>query len=156
MGISRLNFAAETGAITSPRRLGAPNIKQTSHHTVSLQWDPPTRLVEGSSIESYTIQYERIDPLSGDPLIVGNTKTQFSVANEVILRDLAAGGTYQIKVKIKTSTGESMYSPAAIASTPIMQTELQEFRDSLNLPRIEQGINDLTSKIETCDARTSS
>ena len=140
-GISRQNIAAETRAITLPMRLGAPRIKRTHHHTISLHWDPPTRLVEGSNILSYTIQYERIDPLSGNPLIVGNTRTQVSVSNEIILRDLAAGGTYQIKVKSKTTNGESVYSPATIAATPIKQTELQEFRESLNLPGIEQSIN---------------
>merc|ERR1712018_633156 len=110
-------------------------------------------------------RYKRIDPKSGEPLTTGNGKNTYTNKNEIILKNMAAGGTYSIEVKVDTTYGSSVYSDPTIASTPTKKTELDQLRDSLNLPDIEkrlEGITslerELTSKIEnsqnTCDVKT--
>jgi len=52
-----------------------------------------------------------------------------------------------VQVKVRTTSGESQCSSETIASTPMVQSELEEFRESLNLPAMEL-------KIDSIDART--
>ena len=54
---------------------------------------------------------------------------------------MAAGGTFRIEVRVKTTDGSSAYSVPTIASTPLIKTELDQLRDSLNLPDIEKFYN---------------
>jgi len=142
--VSRQQFFAETKAITLPTRLETPNVISTSHHTMSIRWNPPTRIAPDAYISNYVILYERIDPHSLESLSVA--KTQFSGSNEITLQGLAAGATYKVQVKIRTTEGESEYSAEKIASTPMVQTEFEELRHSLNLPTLEQKIRTIESK----------
>merc|ERR1712018_255190 len=121
----------------------------TSHFTVELRWDPPERMVEGSTVTSYSGRYNRIDPKSGEPLTTGNEKYANTNKNNIILKDMAAGGTYHIKVKVETTNGSSAYSAPATASAPMIKTELDQFRDSLNLPDIEKRLEGMSTKNET-------
>jgi len=143
--ISRQQYFAETKAITIPAQLESPNIISVSHHNMSIRWNSPLRIAPVSNISNYVVLYERIDPLSLNSL--SNAKTQFSRENEITLQDLAAGATYKVQVKVRTTSGESQYSSETIASTPMVQSELEEFRESLNLQAMEL-------KIDSIDART--
>merc|ERR1712018_703496 len=109
-------------------------------------------------------RYKRIDPKSGEPLTTGNGKNTYTNKNEIILKNMAAGGTYSIEVKVDTTYGSSVYSDPTVESTPMLKTELDQFKDSLNLPDIEKRLEGITSlerkltKIEnsqnTCDVKT--
>merc|ERR1712018_925742 len=56
---------------------------------------------------------------------------------------------YQIEVKVKTTDGCSAYSAATTAKTPMIKSELEQFRDSLNLPDIEKRLEGMSTKNET-------
>jgi len=145
--ISRQQYFAETKAITIPAQLESPNIISVSHHNMSIRWNSPLRIAPVSNISNYVVLYERIDPLSLNSL--SNAKTQFSRENEITLQDLAAGATYKVQVKVRTTSGESQYSSETIASTPMVQSELEEFRESLNLPAMELKIDSMSTKHAT-------
>merc|ERR1711937_672274 len=72
----------------------------------------------------------------------------YSNNNEIILKDMAAGGTFRIEVRVKTTDGSSAYSVPTIASTPLNKTELDQFRDSLNLPDIEKRLEGLGTTLD--------
>ena len=90
-----------------------------------------------SSVTFYLVRYNRIDPKWDEPLTTGNEKITYKNNNVIILKDMAAGGTFRIEVKIKTTDGSSAYSVPTIASTPMIKTELGQFHDSINLPVFE-------------------
>ena len=79
-------------------------------------------------------------------LLSGTEETVEPITNEVTLKDLAAGGTYRVKVAVITTYGISLYSAATIFDTPVNKTELEKFRDSLNLDAIETSISQLSSR----------
>merc|ERR1712018_95669 len=56
---------------------------------------------------------------------------------------------YRIEVKVKTTDGSSAYSAATTAKTPMIKSELEQFRDSLNLPDIEKRLEGMSTKNET-------
>merc|ERR1712203_134744 len=145
--IVRKQYYAETKAITIPARLESPNIISVSHHNMSIRWNSPLRIAPASSISNYVVLYERIDPHSLNSLV--NAKTQFSRENEITLQDLAAGATYKVQVKVRTTSGESQYSSGTIANTPMVQSELEEFRESLNLPAMELKIDSMQTQTRT-------
>ena len=138
--ITRLGTKAIIQVSTLPKAPQAPNVINTTHHTISLRWEPPERMIEGTRVTSYLVRYDRIDPESGKPLIPGGEKTAYTSNNEIILKDMAAGGTFRMEVKVTTTDGSSTYSASTISSTPIIKTELDEFRDSLNLGDIEESL----------------
>merc|ERR1712203_12519 len=146
--IARKQYYAETKAITIPARLESPNIISVSHHGMSIRWNSPFRIAPASNISNYVVLYERIDPLNTSNSL-GNAKTQFSRENEITLQDLAAGATYKVQVKVRTTSGESQYSSETIASTPMVQSELEEFTESLNLPAMELKIDSMSTKHAT-------
>ena len=137
---TRLNTKAEIQAATAPRALVAPSIVDKTHHTVSLQWDPPKRILEGSKITTYIVKYDRVDPITEEPLVIGSEKTSYAETNEIILKDLAAGGTFRIQVAVTTTDGTSEFSAATLCNTPIIKTELDVFRESLNIGAIEDNL----------------
>merc|ERR1711902_272474 len=47
------------------------------------------------------------------------------------------------------TAGESQYSPETIANTSMVQSELEEFRESLNLPAMELKIDSMSTKHAT-------
>merc|ERR1712203_787995 len=55
----------------------------------------------------------------------------------------------KVQVKVRTTSGESQYSSETIASTPMVQSELEEFRESLNLPAMELKIDSMSTKHDT-------
>merc|ERR1712203_402117 len=55
----------------------------------------------------------------------------------------------KVQVKVRTTSGESQYSSETIASTPMVQSELEEFRESLNLPAMELKIDSMSTKHAT-------
>merc|ERR1712079_510526 len=55
-------------------------------------------------------------------------------------------GTYKVQVKVRTTSGESQYSSEHITSTPMVQSELEEFRESLNLPAMELKIDSMSNR----------
>merc|ERR1712012_1480469 len=162
--IKRVETKAVAQTTTIPQAPQAPKVISKSHFTIELRWDPPERLVEGSTVTSYSVRYKRIDPKSGEPLTTGNEKNTYTNKNEIILKNMAAGGTYSIEVKVDTTYGSSVYSDPTIESTPMLKTELDQFKDSLNLPDIEKRLEGVASlerkltKIEnsqnTCDVKT--
>merc|ERR1711963_681370 len=145
--ISRQQYFAETKGITIPARLESPNIISVSHHSMSIRWNSPLRIAPASNISNYVVLYERIDPHSLNSL--SNAKTQFSRENEITLQDLASGATYKVQVKVRTTAGESQYSSETIDSTPMVQSELEDFRESLNLPAMQLKIDSMSTKHAT-------
>ena len=99
-----------------------------------------------STVTSYLVRYDRMDPECDEPLKTGNEKITYSNNNEIALKDMAAGGTFRIEVMVKSNDGSSAYSVPTIASTPMIKTELDQFRDSLNLPDIEKRLEGKQSK----------
>merc|ERR1712012_1455820 len=152
--IERLETKAVVRSYTLPKPPQAPNVINTTHHRVELRWDPPERIVEGSTVTSYYVRYSRIDPKCGEPLTTGHEKIAYSNNNQIILEDMAAGGTYQIEVKVETTDGCSAYSASKFASIPMKKTELDQIRDSLNIPDIEKRLEGMTIKQSTCEAKT--
>merc|ERR1712203_1318682 len=145
---ARKQYYAETKAITIPARLESPNIISVSHHSMLIRWNSPLRIAPASNISNYVVLYERIDPLNTSNSL-GNAKTQFSRENEITLQDLAAGATYKVQVKVRTTSGESQYSSKHITSTPMVQSELEEFRESLNIPAMELKIDSMQTQTRT-------
>ena len=146
-----MNTKAEIQAATTPRALMAPSVINRTHHTISLQWDPPKRILEGSKITSYKVRYERVDPKSAEPLIIGDETITFAETNEMILKDLAAGGTFRIQVAVITTDGSSELSAATLATTPMIETELDVFRKSLNIGAIEKKLGENEERISTLE-----
>ena len=97
-------------------------------------------------ITSYTVKYDRVDPKTAEPLTPGTEKTAYSDKNELVIKDLAAGGTYRIQVAVDTKVGTSVYSAGTISSTEMGEMELDKFRDSLNLGSMEGNIRALSSR----------
>ena len=85
--------------------------------------------------------HNRINPHTRKSLLVGSQQDLSSVEPEAVIPDLASGGTYTIKIKVRTTMGDSDYSTPTIASTVMAKTELEEFRSTLNLDTIENNIN---------------
>merc|ERR1712012_1170487 len=141
--IERLETKAVVRSSTLPLAPQAPNVINTTHHRVELRWDPPERIVEGSTVTSYLVRYKRIDPKCDEPLTTGNEKIAYSNNNQIILEDMAAGGTYRIEVKVETTDGCSAYSASKIANIPMNKTELEQIRDSLNIPDIEKRLEEM-------------
>jgi len=141
--IERLETKAVVRSSTLPKPPQAPNVINTTHHRVELRWDPPERIVEGSTVTSYLVRYNRIDPKCDEPLTTGNEKIAYSNNNQIILEDMAAGGTYRIEVKVETTDGCSAYSASKFASIPMKKTELDQIRDSLNIPDIEKRLEEM-------------
>ena len=145
--VTRLSTKTSVQASTVPKALQPPSVIEKSYHTMSLKWDPPSRLAESSKIKYYSIKYDRVDPENPEkPLTPGTEETVEAVTNEVTLKDLAAGGTYRVNVAVTTTDGMSMYSAAALFAIPMNKTELENFRDSLNLVAIEENISKLSSQ----------
>ena len=114
---------------------------------MSLNWDPPSRIAESSKIKYYSVKYDRVDPENSEkPLAPGTEETVETVINEITLKDLAAGGTYRLNVAVTTTDGMSEYSAATLYDVPMNKTELEKFRDSLNLGVIENNISQLSSR----------
>merc|ERR1719336_1478564 len=152
--IKRVETKAVAQTSTIPQAPQAPKVISKSHFTIELRWDPPERVVEGSTV-TYWVRYKRIDPKSGEPLTTGNGKNTNTNKNEIILKNMVAGGTYSIEVKVDTTYGSSVYSDPTIASIPMIKTELDQFKDSLNLPDIEKRLEDkCEAKTKILDTRT--
>ena len=83
----------------------------------------------------------RINPHNRKSILVGSQQDLSSVEPEAVIPDLASGGTYTIKIKVRTTMGDSDYSTPTIASTVMAKTELEELMSTLNLDTIENNIN---------------
>ena len=134
-----MNLLFSKGALSGKTRLVSPNIISVSHHNMSIRWNLPLRIAPASNVSNYVVLYERVDPHSLNSL--SNARTQFCKENEITLQDLASGATYRVQVKVRTTAGESQYSPETIASTPMVQSELEDFRELLNLPAMQLKID---------------
>jgi len=91
------------------------------------------------------------DPKSGEPLIIGDETISYAEKNEIILKDLAAGGTFRIQVAVDTTDGSTELSAATLATTPMIETELDVFRKSLNLGTIEKKLGENEERISTLE-----
>jgi len=135
-------------ATTKISTLNPPTILNTTSHTIALEWEPPTKSSIASNIQTYFIKYNRIEPTSGQPLISGTEKTLRSSEPWAVLEGLVAGATYTISIKVKTTSGtESLYSPPTISSTLLQLTELEKFRESLNIEAIESNIKGINTNV---------
>lgn len=76
-----------------------------------------------STVTSYLVRYDRIDPEWDEHLTSGNEKITYSNKNEIILKEMAVGGTFRIEVKVKTTDGSSAYLVPTIASALMLKTE---------------------------------
>lgn len=138
--VTRLDYKAAIQESTLPRAPQAPSVvpDKTTQHSISLHWDAPDRLAQGSDVTSYIVMYQRVGPDTANPLVPNSEHTAYSVRNEIALQNLAAGGTYQFKVSVSTVDGTSEYSAPTISTTKIEKTELENFRDSLGL--VDMGV----------------
>ena len=146
--ITRKGFRAEIQGYTFPNALQAPTVIEGSNHSVSLKWDPPycnenSSCNSDSRFLSYIIKYDRVDPNTAQPLTLGNEVTAHSEKTEIVLKDLASGGTYRIQVAVTTTVGTNSYSAATLFTTDMNESELDKFRDSLNMESIEKNIKEL-------------
>lgn len=95
----------------------------------------------------YCVKYDRVDPETGKPITSGTEKTTYSHTDKITLMGLAVGATYRIKVSVNiTGYGASVFSDDIISSTLTNKTEIEKFRDSLNLGSIESNIKELSSR----------
>lgn len=145
----KLQNMASLHGTTSPPRLSPPSIVDRGHHNISVVWEPPSKIAYGASIRDYVIRYERIDPRSGAILLNGSQQLLKSLGPEIVIPGLASGATYRVAVMVRTTMGDSNYSPSAIDKTILVTvSELDRFRDSLNLNAIENKITSQGNEID--------
>jgi hypothetical protein len=107
-----------------------------------LEWQPPKKVSIVSEIQRYNILFDRVDPQSKNALLPGTEETITSLQPGVVLQGLAAGAAYKIQIKVITTSGMfSTYSQPITTSTLRHQSDLEIFRESLNLDEIESSIN---------------
>ena len=95
----------------------------------------------------YCVKYDRVDPETRKPITSGTEQTVYSHTDKITLMDLAVGSTYRIKVSVNiTGYGASVFSDDVLSSTLTNKTEIEKFRDSLNLGSIESNIKELSSR----------
>ena len=85
----------------------------------------------------------RIDPHSGASLLIGSQQSLTATVPEIVIPGLASGATYTMAIKVRTTMGDSDYSPPTVSSTIMEQTDLERFRATLNLDAIENKINNV-------------
>ena len=90
----------------------------------------------------------RIDPHSGASLLIGSQQSLTATAPEIVVPGLASGATYTMAIKVRTTMGDSDYSPPTVSSTIMEQTDLERFRATLNLDAIENKIASQTHSID--------
>ena len=96
----------------------------------------------------------RVDPSSKDVLLPGSQSVE-SETETVTVGALASGATYKFQVMVITTEGESSLSNPVTAATNFQETELQQFRKSLNLNRIENDLSRMNRKQSTAERRIS-
>ena len=90
----------------------------------------------------------RIDPHSGASLLIGSQQSLTATAPEIVVPGLASGATYTMAIKVRTTMGDSDYSPPTVSSTIMEQTDLERFRGTLNLDAMENKIASQTHSID--------
>lgn len=143
--IVRKGTLESINATTRPATPEAPLIEQISQTHASIEWEKPSKVqgsdgYDGSDI-SYTLRYTLMDPKDDQA-----TMKEIIIPlkqNQIILKELTEGSIYKISVKVKTSFGESAYSPPAIAETLVSE---ESYLDTL---RKSLGINDVQDTIKS-------
>ena len=98
----------------------------------------------------------RIDPHSGASLLIGSQQSLTATFPEIVVPGLASGATYTMAIKVRTTMGDSDYSPPTVSSTIMEQTDLERFRATLNLDAIENKIASQTNSIDEVKSQLSS
>ena len=127
-------------ATTKPLALSNLQISEIKTNSVFLKWTPPAKIAEGSVLLKYKITYQMIDSETKEPILPGfeTSSTKDTSAN---LTALASGATYTLKVRIETTKGSSKDSEETITTTVFSETELEQFRKSLNLNILESSVS---------------
>ena len=98
----------------------------------------------------------RIDSHSGASLLIGSQQSLTATVPEIVVPGLASGATYTMAIKVRTTMGDSDYSPPTVSSTIMEQTDLERFRATLNLDAIENKIASQTHSIDQVKSQLSS
>ena len=89
----------------------------------------------------------RIDSHSGASLLIGSQQSLTATVPEIVVPGLASGATYTMAIKVRTTMGDSDYSPPTVSSTIMEQTDLERFRGTLNLDAMENKMSNLHNGI---------
>ena len=98
----------------------------------------------------------RIDPHSGASLLIGSQQSLTATVPEIVVPGLASGAAYTMAIKVRTTMGDSDYSPPIVSSTIMEKTDLERFRATLNLDAIENRIASQTHSIDEVKSQLSS
>lgn len=114
-------------------------VLKTTRDSVSLKWDKPL-ISPVASLLRYSVEITRVDPHSKEDISAGSQSVE-SETETVTVGALASGGTYKFNVKVFTTEGDSSFSDSVTATTTFEKTELEEFKESLNLNTIESRLS---------------
>ena len=101
-------------ATTLPATLSSPTVTNITETTVRVCWSD---LVNTQETRMYTLEYRRINQNTTKDFIEGVKETRQTIKTVKVLRSLAAGAAYEIKVRVETSVGKSKFSPGVIFNT---------------------------------------
>ena len=146
LSCSKEATTTELYATTKPQAPSNLKVSDIKTNSVFLKWTPPAKIAEGSVLLKYKITYQRINSTTKEPLLPG-FETATSVHTSANLTALASGATYTFKVRIETTKGSSKDSEETITTTVFLETELEQFRKSLNLNSIETSVSQLDQGI---------
>merc|ERR1719232_2245894 len=119
--------------------------------SVSLKWDKPM-ISPIARLLRYSVEITRVDPASKQALSTGSQSAE-SETEFVTVGALASGATYSFQVKVFTTEGDSSLSNPVTAATTFQETELEQFRKSLNLNRIELDLSSVSGKLSAAESR---
>ena len=139
---------------TNPSPPTRIQVTETTPDSVSLKWDKPT-ISPTASLLRYSVEITRVDPSSKEDLLPGSQSAESETETGTV-GALASGATYKFQVIVITTEGDSSLSNPVTATTTFQETELQQFRKSLNLDSIENRLSAGEGKIHSAENRLNS
>ena len=140
---ARVQSATQTLTITvtnvlPPGKPAAPTVTVASHSSLNVNWTAPTNT--GPAIDEYNVQYRA--GTTGDFTDANYTGT----ATNTTLTGLAAGTSYQVQVRARSSEGAGPWSDASAATTTYQAEDVNSDGDV--------DIRDLVAVVENFGSAT--